>query len=95
MGGRAVKALFVGQRVRIVYVPNPRLRHLQGRETFIVDRSPPQPQYDRSSWLVGIRDPDFPWRWLGASDDNLEPILIDGIESETTEETTQPEQVTA
>lgn len=72
-----MKALFVGQSVRVVHVGNPLLFFLHGVETTIIARAPPE--YDRSDWLIAHRDSKG--RPFGAASLSLEPILPEGLES--------------
>lgn len=61
--------LFIGQRVRVVYVNHIENQRLVGKEFRIAERF-------RSVWVLDFEKIGDPYR--GFSDDQLEPIVPDG-----------------
>lgn len=65
-----MNALFVGQKVRVVYAPA--YPQLVGAETMIIGRAPEGSGYE---WVIGLTDGGKP---LGANSHCLEPIRPSG-----------------
>jgi len=84
-----IKFLYPGCRVRIIYSPN--FPDLPGTEGTIVDRGPYPNSSGNPCWRVscdawgGKEWCPYKVAWFGPTDDQLEPIIPDGLLEEIKE----------